>query len=630
MSQNHTLITLPDLFKDRSFIVPDYQRGYSWENEHREDLLNDIVRICKRGSIHYTGAIVAVKRQDSENLYEIVDGQQRLTSLLLLLKAILDTNKKLKHEKQDLENLFFYDSSKDNRFKFQLNKEDNDYFKNYMINVTQREPRNKSEQNIKDAHVQFENFFINRDCDEFLDAMLIKLGFILYTPDSNTEVGAMFEVINNRGKKLSELEKIKNYLIYYSVNVNAPLLRDILNEEWSNILENLTKAKVESNNEEDEFLRYIWWTLEEYNKRKDYEFYVQIKSKWNVDEKDNVIRQKCIAEIRNFVKILAEFSLYYRNLFSDEEKDDPKIEKCLERIKYHPLHSPIIPLYFAVSSRMFYEYKEEYIQILEILEKLNFRVYVVPSNKRSDSGQADLYKIANNFYKNKNFSFDELSKQLIVFIDKNCNFRKFVESLTLDIDEDYDYSHWQGLRYFLINYEEAINPKKIIKYNRIVQPRTKGKSESYYDIEHIWAIKNSEDKKTGSDKHQKCRLGNLVLLESGKNKSLKDKPIDVKQVRYKEEQSELKMVQELPKIIMESIKFIEEEKNRKNKTNKYWLDLSKRINDSREQNLIEFAIKRWGIDPQQVDISVKIDSFSAEEQKKNEIFTIESLDNRTD
>jgi len=61
-----------------------------------------------------------------------------------------------------------------------------------------------------------------------------------YFPDK--EIGVMFEVINNRGKELSELEKIKNFFIYYSTIYNRPSLREEVNYKWSRILFYLNKA----------------------------------------------------------------------------------------------------------------------------------------------------------------------------------------------------------------------------------------------------------------------------------------------------------------------------------------------------------------------------------------------------
>jgi hypothetical protein len=73
-------------------------------------------------------------------------------------------------------------------------------------------------------------------------AIETELGFLVYAPKEDAETGIMFEVINNRGKLLSELEKVKNYLIYCCVKLQATTLRETINSDWSDILRNLNTA----------------------------------------------------------------------------------------------------------------------------------------------------------------------------------------------------------------------------------------------------------------------------------------------------------------------------------------------------------------------------------------------------
>ena len=85
------LLTLKEVFVEgkRSFRIPAYQRGYSWEHDQREDLIKDIEYGMSGGYIHYTGTLVAVKRPSQDNeVFEIVDGQQRLATLVILLSSI--------------------------------------------------------------------------------------------------------------------------------------------------------------------------------------------------------------------------------------------------------------------------------------------------------------------------------------------------------------------------------------------------------------------------------------------------------------------------------------------------------------------------------------------------------------
>ncbi|MCD4651993.1 MAG: DUF262 domain-containing protein [Candidatus Cloacimonetes bacterium] len=86
----HNLITIKNLLDGKRFVIPKYQRGYSWGEKERKDLFEDVKNIPKMGDdyTHFTGTIIALKKKTDEKIYEIVDGQQRLTSIILLLHAI--------------------------------------------------------------------------------------------------------------------------------------------------------------------------------------------------------------------------------------------------------------------------------------------------------------------------------------------------------------------------------------------------------------------------------------------------------------------------------------------------------------------------------------------------------------
>ena len=86
------LQTLTQIFGtyDKQFQIPDYQRGYSWETRHRNDLWEDINNITDDKK-HYMGMFTfCIKQQDNCMIYEVVDGQQRMTTLIILLNEILE------------------------------------------------------------------------------------------------------------------------------------------------------------------------------------------------------------------------------------------------------------------------------------------------------------------------------------------------------------------------------------------------------------------------------------------------------------------------------------------------------------------------------------------------------------
>lgn len=89
--------TLNTLFAERVFRIPKYQRFYSWEKKQRADLFSDLRTLAKKGEDrhHFMATVVCLRTNEVKpidsveyRIYDIVDGQQRLTTLILLLKAI--------------------------------------------------------------------------------------------------------------------------------------------------------------------------------------------------------------------------------------------------------------------------------------------------------------------------------------------------------------------------------------------------------------------------------------------------------------------------------------------------------------------------------------------------------------
>ena len=88
-------VNLPYIFENFTpLIVPSYQRGYAWEEKNINDLISDIEDARDSVSYkHFTGTIVLAKENSENPAFDIIDGQQRLTSLFILMKAIYDKTK---------------------------------------------------------------------------------------------------------------------------------------------------------------------------------------------------------------------------------------------------------------------------------------------------------------------------------------------------------------------------------------------------------------------------------------------------------------------------------------------------------------------------------------------------------
>lgn len=253
------------------YRVPPYQRDYSWDEEHWEDLWSDIsVLRNKPDERHYMGALVVEGISDRE--FMIIDGQQRIATLSVLALAILS---RLKHlvetgtEAEDneerlrqLRSRFIGEkdpTSLTESSKLFLNVTDNAFFQDYLVQL--RAPLNPrslpaSNRALWDC---FQYFRRNIDRDATLaysgaalsallnEAVARQLLFILITVEDDLNAYTVFETLNARGLELSATDLLKNYL-FSKVRGQQDL--DALGRRWHRLVITVRQEKF------PEFLRY--------------------------------------------------------------------------------------------------------------------------------------------------------------------------------------------------------------------------------------------------------------------------------------------------------------------------------------------------------------------------------------
>ncbi len=630
MSKNITSKTsktfnLKELFERNYFVIPDYQRGFSWEEEQISDLAKDIENIAKLDNFHYAGTIVATVNPQDNNSFEIVDGQQRLTSLVILLNEIFKSNPE---QFIEVKEIFLERGEKGNeRFVFTPNVETRDCFHQTVMRGKQVQPKIKSEEAIINAQVFFSNWLKSQDVEVIYKTIVTKLNFLFFTPRLNKEIGIMFEVINNRGKPLSELEKIKNYFIYYSTLHDKIRLKEDINLRWADIQINLSHAKRTSNDDENSFLRYCYLVFFMPNKEKSWDVYHECKLEFDAKRVDIEHINNCVEKMREFVDFLANASLHYAwffnpNFFRTSYKAELEVDlyNTINYLRCQPVFASIMPLYLAIMTRL--DNPNKVYELLSLLETVNMRLYVLPDIfRRADSKQGELFSFAHKFFHYKNWTtddekepvftnyggieikgdiFDWLFHNLTQITYAYCPAEKFIDNLKLSDDEDFDFYRWQGIRYFLACYEEKIRSKKAKRSFEIARILSGRKSvgdnlNDQLSLEHIWASKNRVEE--FSEKfHTKRRLGNFVLCGISSNIGLSKLDIPEKISLLIESNSagdgalDMMQVAELNRQLDETYEIMPEYKRQ---TKNYWRDLAITFCEKREELLIEFALKRW-------------------------------------
>ncbi len=265
-------VSLSDIIGNgKVYKVPPYQRDYSWKQDQWEDLWADILTVLNGESIHYMGSIVLQNK--GEKRYSVIDGQQRLSTLTLIVLATIKTIQNLIDKNIDKENNQERVSLLTKKFlgdkdpgsltysaKLELNENNNSFFQTHLMVF--RNPLN--EKTLKDSDRllwQAYNFFLvkmtthfqgNENGEElanFLNKHVAeKMMFIQIVVEDELSAYTVFETLNSRGVSLTVTDLLKNYLFSLSTAVDLTHVK----EKWRKIVDTIGLDNFPT------FLRHYW------------------------------------------------------------------------------------------------------------------------------------------------------------------------------------------------------------------------------------------------------------------------------------------------------------------------------------------------------------------------------------
>ncbi|MFW6173332.1 MAG: DUF262 domain-containing protein, partial [Elusimicrobiota bacterium] len=603
------LQTVQQIFADKLLIIPDYQRGYAWEKKNWEDLIEDL-EVLANNQEHYTGTLVLhldenrgyITDEEGNTLrkYNVVDGQQRLTTLIILLHCISKELKRHLNRKTLADGIRknyikIVDIENKERARLSLNKDCHDFFVNNIISEEPciEGPDIKSHQRLEQA-MKFFSEYLNdmkkKDLQNY-DYLIMdlykkitnRLKFTVYEVPNTSEVGVIFEVMNNRGKPLSEMEKVKNYMLYLSSKIDMEAATDLeekINKVWASIFKRLMESDLSSIDSENQLLRTTWIMAYDYNYRQ-WHGYSSIKNRFNLKEyrgKNDkllegieryveILHQSCIA----YCDILAPNSDYAFNNFSDKPDVRKRLRKKAEKLERIGNRVPFLPLLMVARIKYSDDYK--FLEsLLDISEKYAFRIYRMQRN-RSNTGQSNLFKQGFNLFRgrvSKKFVLRHIQRTLLYYSPED-SYKSFFSEIGKN------WYNFYGLKYFLYEYEDMLSKGKGVQlpWDYLVK---KDKKES---IEHVlpqsperayWQARwNEEEIETYM--HD---IGNLTLTFD--NSVYSNKSFSEKKGNPGEENCYLT-----------SNLFQEKELGR-------YEDWTIKELRERRKKIIAWAIKRWGVD----------------------------------
>jgi len=182
------------LFLGRFFVVPNYHRSYVWERQHVMDFFDDITVSFETGRGHFVGIFVFV-RTDIPDKYYVVDGVQRIATIMLIISRLL-----ISLDDADAAYYRRFYINKCDEYKLAPFGVDAEYFKN-VLNGNPPEPRNVYQSLLKEAAeeicLKVQNVKDKIKFMEYVEAMQL----VEFIVDTEGDASRIFETINCRGKK---------------------------------------------------------------------------------------------------------------------------------------------------------------------------------------------------------------------------------------------------------------------------------------------------------------------------------------------------------------------------------------------------------------------------------------------
>ena len=505
-----------DMFRQDKYEVPRYQRGYAWTSTQVNQFWEDLTKAVDKNG-HFFGTIYI----DGND--KILDGQQRTTTVFLLLLAAKDylktkdaTNKMIK----DLDEYLFNGA----RPKITLSRFNNEYFQELVhdspnIEKPPIEFENDSNLNMYKAYCnlqdkikQYENEQGLSSIEDLIRKLLNNFRVIQVTVKNSSDAYSMFNLVNNRGMPLTQYDLIRNYIfaeLEQLANVDEAKIEDV-DKKWNRIAKNIRKT---TNYSIDIFIQHIL-SFEHDVSVKD--IFKQLKN--NVPASELL---KWVAKAENW-SVIVNTLRKPTGHFCDHAGKSCDCEGYIKRINDLGAVA-VYPLLMVGFDK--YWNKGDHVSFDNLVEAC-FKYHLGTKTIRNISAgeyQGGLFKIARYFYNNE-CKVNEI-------IDMLCNTSSYVsgndlESLLalykpnrkaavilLELIEEKDSDTISNNKVTI----EHIMPKKLTKWLKYICKTHDDCSEEYAKQIHQTYVE---------------RLGNLALLNKIPNSSLGDKSFSDKKKVY--------------------------------------------------------------------------------------------------
>ncbi len=498
----------------KMYEIPPFQRDYTWTEEQLTELWEDIESMVKNEAQHFMGYIV-LESQDGKQ-FKVIDGQQRLTSLMLItiavlyqLKKLIEKEEKAEENKKRSEQIHgtylgvFNTVTLTTSPKLTLNRNNKDHFReiiNHGYDVPRQRWLTATNRLLNKALEFFKRKTAAYKSGEELAALLQNIAdglvFTAITVKDELNAYLVFETLNARGVHLSSPDLLKNYLMsVFAKEASAAEIEEI-EIAWSKVIEQLGETNFTA------FLRSYQGMEDRLRHKKD--LYRYIKEKINKP-----------AEVSAYIQRIKKFAPIYAALQNPDdtfwrEYSDGKYVECIPSLKTLDLFNIRTPLSLLMVA---YDTMEaaDFTKLTRWIEVIAIR-YNVICNKGAKEQESNYNRIANRLHKG-DITLSEIKQAL---------------SDVYPVDHE-----------FIGAFSTKAMPsrrssKKILHLLRKIEKHLSGGQEpsENLSLEHVLPFSPSDEWQEyfGRDLYSEAidRLGNMGLLSVGQNQDVEQETFEGK------------------------------------------------------------------------------------------------------
>lgn len=364
----------------KQYVIPLFQRQYTWGQIQWRTLLNDILELYNEQNPkdHFMGSIVTMpvqSRPEGVAKYSVIDGQQRLTTFYIILSVIRDNAKDMgKKLANQIEDLYLFNKYSDGNDYYKLlptQGDRKDFFKTLLGD--KNEVNSDSNQVVKAYNYFFKQIVLKKiDVEKLLKTLINSLLIVSITLDKDDNPYRIFESLNGTGLPLEESDLIRNY---FFMRIHTNNQENVYRSLWKPMqvdFDNFDKEN-EKGKTLSSFIRHF--LIKDGGQIKEKEVYSSLKE---------IADKKSDDEIILYLTDIYDYSRYYIKLLKPDLEKNNKIReqiKRLNRLDITTSYCFILNLYELYSHNKISS--DEFNELLSIIENFVIRRFVcrIPANQ---------------------------------------------------------------------------------------------------------------------------------------------------------------------------------------------------------------------------------------------------------